>query len=345
MREKQAAIGVIFLIQFCLMIGKISSFSTIRRSRASFQTLRIDTGLLHIGKSSTFQNTMTSPSPLSLPLPLHSTTRRGNAENFTGSDSTITPGPGPGNLETDEEKLMQDILFRIRECNKISEDVRASLMDFIVDDTPVGKITQKVATLLCNSSPSPPGQETTDPVFEIVNINSDPSNGDGNQNGNDSSSQAGQIQILTLTESAGSTPESRTDAVMSVMTNLKSEGIIKGWRDELYPVSDGFYNDPLFFVERASAPFLGIMQYGVHINGIVKSHADEDVVADKDVDDGMENMWIARRSPTKSTYPSMTDQIVAGGQGAGLGLMENVLKGKFNAMLLHSCGYGPYWTS
>eukprot|EP01083_Nonionella_stella_P222604 794145_1 len=40
----------------------------------------------------------------------------------------------------------------------------------------------------------------------------------------------------------------------------------------------------------------------------------------------MENMWIARRSPIKSTYPSMTDQIVAGGQGAGLGLMENVLK-------------------
>ena len=103
---------------------------------------------------------------------------------------------------------------------------------------------------------------------------------------------------------------------------LKSEGIIKGWRDELYAVSDGFYNEPLFFVERASAPFLGIMQYGVHINGIVKSNADIDI----DADDGMENMWIARRSPTKSTYPSMTDQIVAGGQAAGLGLMENVLK-------------------
>jgi hypothetical protein len=126
--------------------------------------------------------------------------------------------------------------------------------------------------------------------------------------------------MLTLSESAGSTVESRTDSVMSVMTNLKSQGIISGWRDELYPVSTGFYDDPIFFVERASAPFLGIIQYGVHINGIVKS------------DDGTEKMWIARRSPTKSTYPGMTDQIVAGGQPARLGLMENVLKGKLKAL-------------
>jgi 8-oxo-dGTP pyrophosphatase MutT (NUDIX family) len=37
-------------------------------------------------------------------------------------------------------------------------------------------------------------------------------------------------------------------------------------------------------------------------------------------------MWMARRSRTKSKYPSYLDHIVAGGQPAGLGLMENVLK-------------------
>ena len=37
-------------------------------------------------------------------------------------------------------------------------------------------------------------------------------------------------------------------------------------------------------------------------------------------------MWMARRSKTKSKYPNYLDHIVAGGQPAGLGLTENVLK-------------------
>lgn len=37
-------------------------------------------------------------------------------------------------------------------------------------------------------------------------------------------------------------------------------------------------------------------------------------------------MWMARRSKTKSKYPSFLDHIVAGGQPSNLGLMENVLK-------------------
>lgn len=37
-------------------------------------------------------------------------------------------------------------------------------------------------------------------------------------------------------------------------------------------------------------------------------------------------MWMARRSKSKSKYPSMLDHIVAGGQPAGLSLMENAIK-------------------
>eukprot|EP00956_Cyclotella_meneghiniana_P045027 scaffold350186_cov83-Cyclotella_meneghiniana.AAC.2 len=37
-------------------------------------------------------------------------------------------------------------------------------------------------------------------------------------------------------------------------------------------------------------------------------------------------MWMARRSKTKSKFPGFVDHIVAGGQPAGLSLMENVLK-------------------
>lgn len=239
------------LIQSCLILRRVSSFS--HRTISSRALLR--------------------PSQLiqSAGLRAYSTT-----------SATMT-----GSVEKDKQ-LVQDMIYRIRECNLVPAQVRETIMDFVVDGSPVGKVTKKVAELLCSSAP-------LDPVFEIVSSEKE--------------------QILTLVDSAGSTIESRTASVMSVMTNLKSQGIITGWRDELYPLSTGFYNEPLLFVERAAAPFLGMLQYGVHINGLVKSN------------DG-EKMWIARRSPTKSQYPGMTDQIVAGGQPAGLGLMENVLKGK-----------------
>jgi hypothetical protein len=97
------------------------------------------------------------------------------------------------------------------------------------------------------------------------------------------------------------------------MERLREDSIVKGWRDELYPVTTSFYTPPVFVMERAAVPLLGAMEYGVHINGLVK--------------DGEETkMWIARRSPTKSKYPGMLDHIVAGGQPVGIGLMDNVIK-------------------
>jgi len=88
------------------------------------------------------------------------------------------------------------------------------------------------------------------------------------------------------------------------MTNLRSQGLISGWRDELLPLSGGFYDNPLVLVERAAAMFLEM------INGFVK------------MPDGTEQMWMARRSTTKSKYPGILDHIVAEGQPAGLGLMD-----------------------
>jgi hypothetical protein len=38
----------------------------------------------------------------------------------------------------------------------------------------------------------------------------------------------------------------------------------QGWRDEMYAVSSSFHATPLFSVERAAAPVLGIVSYGVH---------------------------------------------------------------------------------
>lgn len=121
-------------------------------------------------------------------------------------------------------------------------------------------------------------------------------------------------KFLSLSDAAGTTCESRTVAVQSVMEALRDRNIIHGWRNELYPISRGFYEEPVLNVERAATPLLGTVDYGVHINGLVSDEY------------GNSRMWMARRSPTKSKYPGMLDHIVAGGQPTGMSLLDNVVK-------------------
>lgn len=107
--------------------------------------------------------------------------------------------------------------------------------------------------------------------------------------------------------------QSRTVAIDQVTCTLDNAGWFSGWRAELYGVGRGFYERPLFEMERAAVPRFGVAGYGVHINGFVK--------------DGNELlMWIARRADDKPTYPGMLDNMVAGGQPVRLGLLENVIK-------------------
>ena len=54
---------------------------------------------------------------------------------------------------------------------------------------------------------------------------------------------------------------------------------------------------------------------GVHINGYVETP------------DGLE-LWVARRSRTKATWPGKLDHIVAGGQPAKMTCAANVIKAR-----------------
>ena len=106
--------------------------------------------------------------------------------------------------------------------------------------------------------------------------------------------------------------EARTRAVARVLEELARRGHIPGWRDEAYPVGRSFAEPPLFLMERAAVPLFGVRAYGVHVNGIVA---------------GAEaKMWIGRRSLTKPTAPGKLDQLVAGGQPAGVGVRANLVK-------------------
>jgi hypothetical protein len=107
--------------------------------------------------------------------------------------------------------------------------------------------------------------------------------------------------------------EQRTAAVDEALRRLHRDGVIAGWRDEPYPVAASYGAPALFNLERAAVPLFGVRAYGVHLNGFVHD------------DDGV-RMWIGRRSLDKPTAPGKLDQIVAGGQPAGISLHDNVLK-------------------
>ncbi|MDP6389808.1 MAG: DUF4743 domain-containing protein [Alphaproteobacteria bacterium] len=108
----------------------------------------------------------------------------------------------------------------------------------------------------------------------------------------------------------------RSDVVAEALASLAASGLIEGWRDEPYPVTPERTIPPLMQVERAACPYLGIRSWGVHLNGYVRQGDGPDRI----------HMWVARRAGGKATYPGMLDNMVAGGQPIGVGLMENLVK-------------------
>ena len=107
--------------------------------------------------------------------------------------------------------------------------------------------------------------------------------------------------------------EARTEAVAAALRALSEEGTIGRWRDEAYPVGGALAGPHLMLMDRSAIPHFGVRARGVHVNGFVR-------------DGGRILMWVARRARDKATYPGMLDNFVAGGQPAGIGLMDNVIK-------------------
>ena len=122
---------------------------------------------------------------------------------------------------------------------------------------------------------------------------------------------------LTFAEGpAGEGPgaaEARSAIIAGAAAHLAEAGTIAPLRRELYPAALRFGELPAFVVDRAAVPFFGLRAWGVHLNGYTRR-------------DGALHMWIGRRAKDKPTYPGRLDNMVAGGQPVGLGLMENLIK-------------------
>ena len=109
------------------------------------------------------------------------------------------------------------------------------------------------------------------------------------------------------------TPERRSAALAEVVRDWRGSGLLRRVSGELLAVGAGMEEPPLFLIDRSAVQAFGFSAVGVHVNGYVRAP------------DGL-HVWIAERAAGRHSYPGMLDNMVAGGQPAGLSLMENVVK-------------------
>ena len=167
------------------------------------------------------------------------------------------------------------LMDRIRDCQNHNQ---ISLLPFVVDGNVIGHISQEFARILAHFS-------------DIFTVQSE--------------------QVFLARDLIGYAH--RSSAIAQALQVMRNDGVISGWRDELYPVGTAFNSPPLFEIERAAVPLFGVPGYGVHMNGWLKKN-------------GCTYMWIAERSMTKATGPGKLDQMVGGGQPVGMSLRGNLLK-------------------
>jgi 8-oxo-dGTP pyrophosphatase MutT (NUDIX family) len=93
-----------------------------------------------------------------------------------------------------------------------------------------------------------------------------------------------------------------TAALATLNGELRSAGLVRGWRDELIAVTPRNGGTPLALIERAAARWWGTLTLGAHANGYVAGP-----------DGRPSHLWIGRRSATKATDPGLLDNLVGGG--------------------------------
>ncbi|KAH7355291.1 thiamine pyrophosphokinase-related protein-like protein [Rhexocercosporidium sp. MPI-PUGE-AT-0058] len=116
------------------------------------------------------------------------------------------------------------------------------------------------------------------------------------------------------------TEKERSSAVAATASQWRAQSkfaVLKGWRDELYPVY-GPGNELLFSVERSASCLFGVVTYGVHLMAYTR-------VPESEAKGGIK-LWVPRRARSKQTYPGMLDNTVAGGMATGETPLECVIR-------------------
>jgi hypothetical protein len=110
------------------------------------------------------------------------------------------------------------------------------------------------------------------------------------------------------------TPDERSAALDQACRALHADWAYPRLRGERFVVAPGWGEPALATIDRGHASVFGIRAFGVHVNGFVRGA------------DGSIRLWIARRAADKPVAPGKLDNMIAGGQPAGLGLFDNLVK-------------------
>ncbi|PYI01396.1 thiamine pyrophosphokinase-related protein [Aspergillus sclerotiicarbonarius CBS 121057] len=108
---------------------------------------------------------------------------------------------------------------------------------------------------------------------------------------------------ITLMTPPTATAASRTATLAPTIRQMATQHIFTGWRDETFPIY-GPNGEVVVEIERAASALFGIVTYGVQMLCYTEDNT------------GVQ-LWIAKRSSRKQTYPGMLDTTAAGGLGTG----------------------------
>lgn len=109
------------------------------------------------------------------------------------------------------------------------------------------------------------------------------------------------------------TARARTQAVSAIAPALIASGHFPKLRKEMYAVKNRWSEKEHFRLDRGLVGAFGVRAYGVHVNGFVEKRSGP-------------HLWIGTRAIDKMVEPGKLDNMVAGGQPAGLTLIKNVIK-------------------
>jgi 8-oxo-dGTP pyrophosphatase MutT (NUDIX family) len=100
--------------------------------------------------------------------------------------------------------------------------------------------------------------------------------------------------------------QARDTTLAAINNSLRQQGLVQGWRNELFAVPGLHSGQHLANVERAASRFWGTLTPAAHLNGYVA-----------DTQGRPTHLWLAQRSASKSTDPGLWDNLVAGGVPSG----------------------------
>ncbi|MCB2107330.1 MAG: DUF4743 domain-containing protein [Rhodobacteraceae bacterium] len=108
------------------------------------------------------------------------------------------------------------------------------------------------------------------------------------------------------------TAPQRSAAMAAIADDLAASGFART-TGELYAIKNAWNDPDAMRMDRGFVAAFGARAYGVHVNGFV--HTPQGLA-----------LWIGTRAADREVEPGKRDNVVAGGQPAGLSLIENVIK-------------------